>query len=171
MSRAEILPRPQGLAAFLPVSVTLALAFLTVVPLHIPGYAVVVPAFVLMSVFHWTLYRPDLLPPIVIFALGLFLDILANAHFIGVSPLVLLLGRALVLRHRKRVVGRPFPFVWGGFAVTAAASLAAVWGLDSVLEGTLLDARLAAFRWVLTVALFPPASYLMVRAQRALAPA
>jgi rod shape-determining protein MreD len=165
------IPRAEGVGIVLPAVTTVLLALIGVVPLHIPGYAAVVPAFTLMGVFHWTLYRPDLLPPTVIFLIGLFLDLLTGAHFPGVSPFVLLLGHAIVEHNRKLFVGRPFPFVWGGFALTAAASIAALWGLNSMLETTLLDARLSAFRWVLSVAFYPAASYLLGRIQRALLPA
>jgi rod shape-determining protein MreD len=163
-------PRAEGIGVVVPTTMTIVLTLLAVVPLHIPGYAAVVPAFTLMGVFHWTVYRPDLLPPTIIFLIGLFLDLVTGAHFPGISPFVLLIGRAIVENHRKFFVGKPFPFVWCGFALVAAGSIAALWGMNSLLETTLLDARLSAFRWVLTVAFFPPASYLMVRAQRALLP-
>jgi rod shape-determining protein MreD len=170
MTPSAIAPRVDGIAAIVPTSMTVVLALLAAVPLHIPGYMAVVPAFTLMGVFHWTVYRPDLLPPTIIFVIGLFLDFLTGARDPGMSPLVLLIARALVIRQRPFFVGRPFPFVWGGFALVAAATIAALWALTSALESTLLDARLSAFRWVLSVAFFPPVSYLMVRAQRALLP-
>jgi rod shape-determining protein MreD len=158
--------RTEGIGVVLPTVFTLLLTLLAVVPIRIPGYAAVAPAFVLMGVFHWTVYRPELLPPTIIFAIGVFLDLLTGAHFPGISPLVLLIGRAVVLHNRRFFEGQPFPFVWMGFALVAAGTLAALWALGSVLDGAVLDPRLAAFRWVLTVAAFPAASYLMVRAQR-----
>jgi rod shape-determining protein MreD len=160
--------RADGVGVVVPTVFTLLLALLSVVPIRIPGYAAVAPIFVLMGVFHWTVYRPELLPPTIIFATGVFLDFLTGAHYPGTSPLVLLIGRAIVLRNRRFFEGQPFPFVWMGFALVAAGTHAALWALGSLLDGTVLDARLAAFRWVLTVAAFPAASYLMVRAQRLL---
>ena len=52
-----------ALARLLPVATTAAAAALSIQPLHIPGYAALAPAFTLMAVYHWTIYRPDLLPP------------------------------------------------------------------------------------------------------------
>jgi rod shape-determining protein MreD len=158
--------RAEGVAVVVPTVFTLLLTLLAVLPIRIPGYAAVAPAFVLMGVFHWTVYRPELLPATVIFAIGVFLDLLTGAHYPGTSPLILLIGRAVVLRNRRFFEGQPFPFVWMGFALVAAGTLAALWALGSLLDGMLLDPRLAAFRWVLTVAAFPVASYLMVRVQR-----
>ena len=65
-----------------------------------PGYAALAPAFTLMAVYHWTIYRPDLLPPIGLFAIGLAQDLLTGAP-IGVGALMLLLARGAVLRYRR----------------------------------------------------------------------
>ena len=165
------LPRAEGIAIIVPTSTAVVLVLLAVLPLRVPGYAAVAPAFALMAVFHWTVYRPDLLPPLIVFLIGLLSDLLAGAHYVGVTPLVLLLGRVVVMHQRRFFMNRPFPCVWMGFALVAAATIAALWAFGSAIESTMLDARLAAFRWVLTVAAFPPASYLMVRAQRAFLPA
>ena len=167
MSRAEILPRPQGLGAFLPVSVTLALAFLTVVPLHIPSFAVVVPAFVLMSVFHWTLYRPDLLPSYALFGIGLGEDLLTGS-LVGVGALTLLVTRAVVLRSRRHFVGRTFPAVWAGFTLIGGGMMLGLWALHCLLESSLINPRNTIFRMVLTIAVFPAASFMLGRTQRAL---
>lgn len=160
-SRAERRP-----ALLVPTFTVLVLALLTVLPLHIPGYAAVTPAFVLMGVYHWTIYRPELLPPVVIFVVGVVLDLLCGAP-LGVSPLVLLVGHASVLRQRRHFVGRLFPFVWAGFALLAVGAIAASWGIGSLFYGVFLDPRLAALRAALTVAAFPAASWLLGRAQRA----
>ena len=53
-----------------PFLTTVLFAFFTVVPLNLPGFAVVMPSFALMAVFHWTVYRPDLLPLSAVFASG-----------------------------------------------------------------------------------------------------
>jgi rod shape-determining protein MreD len=50
----------------IPFTSTLVFVLLSVVPLQIPGFAVVTPAFALMAVYHWTIYRPDLLPPVAV---------------------------------------------------------------------------------------------------------
>jgi hypothetical protein len=57
--------------------------------------------------------------------------------------------------------------LWAGFLVTTAAVVAFEWGLVSLLHGALLDARPAVFEALLTVTIFPAASYLLARAQRA----
>ena len=84
------------------------------------------------------------------------------------SALALLLARAAVLRYRRHFVGRPFPFVWAGFAPLAAAVMVGLWALHCVLQLNLFDLRTAIIRGALTVALFPAASLVLGRSQRAL---
>ena len=131
------------------------------------GYAALVPAFALMAVYHWTIYRPDLLPPISVFAIGLAQDLLTGA-LIGVGALMLLLARGGVLRYRRLFINRTFPFVWGGFTLLAGGVMFGLWVLHCVLQLNLFDLRTAMFRAVLTIAVFPVASFALGRTQRAL---
>lgn len=153
----------------LPAGITLAFALLSAVPLDIPDYAAVTPSFLLMSLFHWTLYRPEHFSYLAAFAIGLLFDLLTTAPgaTIGVTPLVLLVARCAVLSSRRSFVGRSFPFVWFGFALLAAAVALASWAMTSVLALSFLDPRRFAFQAVLTVALFPPIDWLFARLQRA----
>src|SRR5580698_9282591 len=91
-----------------PFLTTLLFAFFSVVPLNLPGFAVVMPAFALMAVFHWTVYRPDLLPLSAVFGIGLFLDLLNGTPFVGLSALIFLLARTAVLGQRRLFFERPF---------------------------------------------------------------
>src|SRR5580658_3360563 len=95
------LPRVNnGAARLLPIATTLIAAVISVLPVRIPGYAALTPVFTLMAAYHWTIYRPDLLPPLALFAVGLTEDLLAGAP-LGVSALLLLLARTAVLSHRR----------------------------------------------------------------------
>jgi rod shape-determining protein MreD len=163
-------PWPQvdsGIARLLPVATTILAAMVTVLPLRIPGDATLAPAFTLMAAYHWTIYRPDLLPPLALFAVGLTEDLLAGGP-VGVGALLLLLARAAVLGHRRYFVDRSFPFVWAGFTILAGAAMLGLWALHCALDLRLFGLRNTIFRLVLTVAVFPIASVLLGRAQRAL---
>src|SRR4051794_32668714 len=103
----------RGSARLLPIATIVAAAILALLPLPIPGYAALIPSFVLMAVYHWSVYRPDLLPPGGLFVVGFAQDLVTGAT-IPASALLLLLARAAVLHYRRHFVGRPFPFVWAG---------------------------------------------------------
>jgi rod shape-determining protein MreD len=158
---------PRGPARFLPIATIAAAAILALLPLPVPGYAALTPSFTLMAVYHWSVYRPDLLPASSLFAIGFAQDLLSGAT-IPASPLLLLLARAAVLRVRRHFVGRPFPFVWAGFAVLAFAAMFGLWALYCVMQLALFDPRTAIIRGAVTVALFPAASLILGRSQRAL---
>ena len=161
------LPRVNnGAARMLPVATTLFAALISVLPVQIPGYAALTPVFTLMAAYHWTIYRPDLLPPLALFAIGLTEDLLAGSP-IGVNALLLLLTRSAVLGYRRYFVNRTFPFVWAGFTLLRVAAMFGLWVLHCLLDLSLLDLRNTVIRAALTVAIFPLASFLLGRAQRA----
>src|SRR5271157_4607496 len=102
-------PAPQRLdnpaARLLPIATTLLASVISIQPAPIPGYAALTPAFTLMAVYHWTIYRPDLLPPLALFLIGVAQDLLAGAP-LGMTALLLLLARAMVRRHRSHFVNQ-----------------------------------------------------------------
>jgi rod shape-determining protein MreD len=151
----------------LPFATTVLAMLCGLQPVHIPGYAPVVPAFALMAAYHWTIYRPDLLPAAGLFAVGMAQDLLSG-ELIGLTGMLLLLTRLIVLRGRRHFVNRSFAFLWAGFSLLTTGAMIFLWALHSLFAAQLLDLRVAAFRAVLTVSLFPIASYLLGRAQRAL---
>jgi len=163
-----LLQRDVGLInRLMPLSTTLLCVIASVIPAHLPAFTVVTPAFALMAIYHWTLYRPDLLPFVAVFAAGLLLDMVTGAP-VGISSLVLLLAHGLVLSQREHLLMRPFAVVWVGFLVVATVAAALQWLVVSLFYGMLLDVRPFLFQGVLTVATYPVVSYVLVRVQRTL---
>lgn len=150
-----------------PFLTTVLFAFFTIVPLNLPGFAVVMPSFALMAVFHWTVYRPDLLPLSAVFVSGLLLDLLNGTPYVGISALVFLIGRSAVMGQRKFFANRSFAVVWLGFLGLAVGVFLLLWALVSALHAGFIDLRPFIFQAVLTVACYPAASYILARAQRA----
>lgn len=161
------LPRVNnGAGRMLPAATTLFAALISVLPIYIPGYAALTPVFTLMAAYHWTIYRPDLLPPLALFAIGLTEDLLAGSP-IGINALLLLLSRSAVLGYRRYFVNRSFPFVWTGFTLLTVVALSGLWALHCILNLGFFDFRFTVIRAALTIAIFPLASFLLGRAQRA----
>lgn len=162
------LPHADGPAArILPIATTLAAMTVTLLPLPVPGYGALAPALTLMAVYHWAIYRPDLLPPAALFLIGLLRDLLVGA-LPGVSALLLLTAFAVVRRHRRHFVNRPFPFLWAGFLALSVTAMLALWALHCLIDGAVIEFRSAIFRAALTVSLFPAVSFLLGRMQRTL---
>jgi rod shape-determining protein MreD len=151
----------------LPIATTVLAALLSIEPLRLGGYAALTPAFTLMATYYWTIYRPDLLPPLPLFLIGAIQDLLSGG-LPGVTAVTLLLARAIVLPRRHYFVDRPFPFIWAGFTLLTGGAMLFSWALHSLLVAELLDLRGPVLRAVLTVSVFPIASFLLGRSQRAL---
>jgi rod shape-determining protein MreD len=163
-----LLQRDVGLINRLMPALTTALCVIaSMVPAHLPAFAVATPLFTLMAVYFWTLHRPHLLPFPVVFAAGLLLDMLDGAP-LGLSSLILLLAHGLVLSQREHLVMRRFTMVWVGFLVVAAAAVALQWGVVSLFYGMMLDIRAFLFQGVVTVAVYPVVSYLLARVEQML---
>jgi rod shape-determining protein MreD len=151
----------------LPIATTMLAALLSIEPLHLDGYAALTPAFTLMVTYHWTIYRPDLLPVLALFLIGTIQDLLSGG-LPGVTAVTLLLARAIVLPHRHYFVDRRFPFIWAGFTLLTGGAMLFSWTLHSLLAAELLDLRGPVLRAVLTISALPIASFLLGRSQRAL---
>jgi len=163
-----IVPRDSGAPGrVVPVISTFVFVVVSVIPLHLPGFAAVSPSFALMAVYHWTVYRPDLLPQGAVFVLGLLLDLLTGTPYLGTSALTLLIARTAVLMVRRHFVNHDFTVLWLGFLGIAAGVFIFTWALVGILSGHMLDARPVAFEAALTVAAYPVGSTVLVRLHRA----
>ena len=151
----------------LPIATTVLAALLSIEPLHLDGYAALTPAFTLMATYHWTIYRPNLLPAPLLFLIGTMQDLLSGG-LPGETAVTLLLARAIVLPQRHYFVDRLFPFIWAGFTLLTGGAMLFLWALHSMLAAELLDLRGPVLRAVLTIAVFPIASFLLGCSQRAL---
>jgi rod shape-determining protein MreD len=151
-----------------PVASGVVGAILSVVPLHVPGLAVATPAYALMAIYHWTVYRPDLMPPSGVFLVGILLDVLDGTPYIGLSSLTLLVVRSLVLLGRRRAANQAFAIVWVGFFAVSAFGIGLQWLMTCALSMTLLSSRPFVFQVLVTVAAYPIGEYLLAQVQRGL---
>ena len=151
----------------LPIATTVVAALLSIEPLRIGGFTALTPAFTLMAVYYWTLYRPDLLPALSLFIIGVIQDLLSGG-LPGATAIMLLLVRAIVSSHRHYLVDQPFPFIWAGFTLLTGGAMLFLWALHSLLAGNVLELREPILRAVLTISMFPVASLLLGRTQRAM---
>lgn len=148
-----------------PVATTFLFVLVGQLPLPVPMLSDVAPAFALISLYYWLVFRPDLMPYAAVFGLGIVQDAIAGAPF-GMYPLVYLMVQALVLNQRRFVAGKPFWVFWSGFALVAPIAAFTAWLLASLLRGTLLEPGTALVGLAMTIILFPAVAWLLVHAQR-----
>lgn len=148
-----------------PAGLTLALVIIGTVPLHIPGYARVVPMLPLMAIYHWAVFRPQTMPAILVLVIGLLQDALTGLP-IGVNALVYLIVYGLVLSQRSFFVGKSFAMLWLGFVLVCVVAAVATWALVSAYNGVLAAPSAVFFQAIATIAIFPFVAWFFLRWQQ-----
>jgi rod shape-determining protein MreD len=148
----------------MPVLLTLILVLINFIPLQIPGLSRVVPVLPLMAIYHWAIYRPQLMPPLAVFIIGAFYDVLSGTP-IGVNALVFLIVYGVVLLQQRFFVGKSFIVVWLGFGLIAMGASVISWILISILTTTLIDMSAVLFQLVLNFSFFPIVAWLFLVCQ------
>ncbi len=148
----------------LPFGVSLLLVLLTAAPTHLPAFSGIAPVLGLVSVFYWSIYRPDLLPPYAAFLLGLLSDIVSGLP-IGVSAFVLLLVQGVTASQRRFFITRTFLVAWWGFGMVSAAAFGVSWLLLGVLFDRVVDNQALMFEFLMTLAVYPVLAWTLARTQ------
>lgn len=148
-----------------PFVLTLVLVVLGQVPLHLPGFAEVAPLLPLMAVYHWAVYRPDLLPAVAVFFAGLLQDALSGMPF-GVNAMVFVLVHMAVMSQQVFFTGRSFMIIWLGFSLVAAGATVLTWVLTALMFSAVVTPDAVLVQYLLTVGVFPLLAWLMVRWQQ-----
>jgi rod shape-determining protein MreD len=151
-----------------PASTTALLLLVADVPLGVAGQAEVQASVALACVFFWSLFRPASMPPVIVFAIGLLVDLLGYAPP-GVGVLTLLIAHGLAFRWRRVLVRQGFLLVWLVFVGVAAGASALDWALTSLLTFRLLPPGPGAFEAAIGAGLYPALATLLTRAHHTLA--
>jgi rod shape-determining protein MreD len=142
------------LRALVPGLITLLLVVFTVLPLGVAYFSAVTPMIVMMSVYYWSLYRPDLLPAVAVFGVGVLLDILSGGPT-GLYALVLLLVQGTCVSQRRYIVGKPFLVEWTGFSIVALGASFVGWLGASLFYGALIGIIPLIVQFFISVGLYP----------------
>lgn len=158
-----------GVRAASPAALTLFLVLIGIMPLQIPHYGPVAPLLPLLAIFYWVIHRPDLLPFWVVFLAGVLHGALVGAP-IGLHAVLLLLCQVLLTTQRRFFMKCSFLVLWWGFVVFAVFAFTLEWLAFSFYHMTTMPAEPLAFRFLLTAALFPLATWGFLGVQRAVLP-
>ena len=149
-----------------PFGLTLSLVLFNVLPLHIPDLSRVMPLLPLMSIYHWAVHRPNLMPAYAVFAIGLLQDTLTGAP-LGVNVLSYLVVYGVVVSQRRFLVGKSFAIIWLGFAVVAASAAMVGWLLVSSFHATIVESSALFLQYLLSLGIFPLLAWTFMRWQQA----
>jgi rod shape-determining protein MreD len=158
-----------ALRSVTPFCMTVVLILLGSMPIAMPVDWPITPAFGLMAVFYWSVYRPDLLPALAVFSLGLLQDLIGGGP-LGITAVIFLGTYGIVLNQRKVFLGKPFAMSWWGFMMVAISADAVRWLLSSILAGRALEPHRIVTELGATILLFPLSVWLFVAAHRRILP-
>lgn len=150
------------LRALVPFATALIAVLVDAAPLVGAGPSGLNSFVTLCAVYFWSLYRPDLFTPTATFVTGLVYDGLAGLP-LGLSSLVFLLVRNLMVVQQRYFLARSFPVIWFCFLLLAPAVEAARWLLSCLWWGHLFALQPALLELLATIALYPAASWLLGR--------
>jgi rod shape-determining protein MreD len=151
-----------------PACITILLMLLTQAPFGLPEQAASLPAVALGCVWFWSLFRPDALPPPVVFLIGLLLDLLGCLP-LGVGVFTLLAVHGVALTLRRSLSRRGGAWIWIVFACVASGASLSIWLLVMLLTFQLLSPYPAIFIAVLAIAFFPLLAVPFASAHRSIA--
>ncbi len=168
MSPATFASQTTRWASYLvPLATTFIVTLVAVLPLPIPYYAITAPSLTLIAVFYWMVFRPDLMPTVGLFAIGIVNDALSGAP-LGLSSLIYLITYMVILSQRRFIVGQSFLILWCAFGLLAPAVLLLNWVVLSLMREAVLSPLAALSGIALTVLAFPLLAWPLVRVQRIL---
>lgn len=148
----------------LPFETSLVFIILSVLVWPIPYVGAISPSLGLIAIFYWSVYRPDLLRPLVVFLLGMLNDAI-NGLPLGLSAALFLGVHQLAYMHRRFFVGQIFYVLWFGFAVLAFLSMVVSWAVVSVYNGRILTLMPVLLQFAITVVIFPLPAWVLNRMQ------
>lgn len=157
----------QILRGSIPFWMSLLLVFISVIPFRLPGFDMVTPLLLSISVFYWSLHRPYLLPPIVVFVLGVVQDTISGAPF-GLTSLTMLIVYAIAASQRQVFVGKPFIQMWWGFMLVAIGLSFLTWVVMCFYSLALIPIVPVMIQSGLTILFFPLLAWIFALVQSGL---
>ncbi len=149
-----------------PFALTVLLVILNVLPTQLPGLASVLPVLPMISVYHWSIHHPNLMPAYAVFLIGIFHDGLVGTPF-GLHALILLAVQGVVLFQHLFFVSKSFLIVWLGFALVAAGAGLLAWIAMSLFHFALLALQPLLYQYLMTLGVFPLLAWAFMRWQQA----
>ncbi len=153
------------LRILVPFGTLLLAVALSGIPYGIPFLGPVTPFFALIAIFYWSIHRPEQVPAVVIFGIGVLQDLITGGPP-GSIALLLLLVHALAVSQQRILLGQSYLVEWAGFALVAVGAAVVGWLLACVYNTALILPWHFLVQALLTVALYPAATTVLTPAAR-----
>lgn len=113
-----------------------------------------------MAIYYWSIYRPMIIPPMLVFAAGVCFDALSGWP-IGISSVIFLLLRQGVSSQRVFLTSQPFIVIWLGFTGAIIVTLFLQWLIFGLIYWQWSPITTSALTIIASVLMFPLISLAM----------
>ena len=156
-----------GLRGTVPLMVTLTLVVLCAVPYGIPGLDTVMPLFPLLSVYFWSVHRPNITPVLGHFVIALFQDVLIGTP-LGLSAAMFVGIHAAVHYQRRFFHGKTFLVLWSSYALLMTIIVLLSYVVVALYNLSFVPIFPVLLQLSLTIAFYPLLTLLFLWTLRAL---
>lgn len=147
-------PFAKALWQCVPTVIALVGVLISLIPLGLVSHWLVFPVLALTAVYFWAINQPTLLPPVLVFVIGLAQDLLSGGP-IGLWAFVYLVAYAAILSQRNLLFALPFVMLWGGFLIVAMGAGVLVWMVGSFYYSQVLSFSPIALQVAATALIYP----------------
>ena len=145
---------------FLVFSFLILLVCLTILPIW--QKIGIQPTLLLIILYHWSIYRSDLLPIEQLVLISLILDGI-HAYPLGFSALRLLTAYTVIMTQKRILFHQRFHWIWGGFAIFVICDAFIYAILLSFVKDTWAGILPLIPGMMLTIGLYPPTVWVINR--------
>lgn len=147
-----------------PALATVALTMVLATPVKLFGLSLPEPVIPLVLAFAWPLIRPSWVAPLVLAALGLFLDVFWSAQgLLGMWALALLAVYAVVLGARSFLIGQDTSVLFVWYAACSGLAFLVCYAVVTIKIGNMPSLLALIGQVVPTLLLFPFANSMIER--------
>ena len=154
----------------IPFAVSVLLILAAVLPYGLPKSSLAAPVLALISVYYWSLFRPELMPAGAAFLLGLLVDVLSGGPP-GLNALVLILVHWAASGQRRALAGKSFAVGWLGYLLIAGGAAILNWFVASVFHVTVIESVTLLVSHAIGTAAYPLVAIFLARMQPLTRPA
>ena len=89
--------------------------------------------FLMITVYFWAVYRPNVLPPLLVFILGLMADVITGMP-IGVGAIILVLLNWAISSQRAFITAQSFAMTWLVFGIVYVGIVVMQWLIFGLIQ-------------------------------------
>jgi rod shape-determining protein MreD len=132
---------------------------------HVFRFLPIEPLLTLPLIYHWAVYKPELLSVFTLFVVGIVDDAIGGA-LLGQTSLMFLILYALVLLQKHHIKEANFSGLWWGFAFYMLCAVFLEWAISSMLYDRAICSWIFLLQNAVMVVLYPLIHGLLVKLEK-----